>query len=212
MSESLDGSIHRHQTGWSASSADVCQRLKLILIHNSFWKYPTKLFNMNKTIRWTSGKNKGSLKDKYQHCQNYYINLHERTRTAKIVKSSDTGKKSGRKKKKKKELAYYVTSYSITWIWRSKRIYRNTFKTKEMIRCIWNRHIYFTKILDRSWRSVPSIQRAWLIYLKLISGVRFDSITIFSKWKHSAILSHHFSHVYCLWICQHLSPNHFFKK
>lgn len=56
---------------------------------------------MNKTIRWTSGKNKGSLKGKYQHCQNYYINLHERTCTTKIVKSCDTGKKVVEKKNKK---------------------------------------------------------------------------------------------------------------
>lgn len=32
--------------------------------------------------------------------------------------------------KKHQELANYVTSHSISWIWRSKMMYRNTFKAK----------------------------------------------------------------------------------
>ena len=59
------------------------------------------------------------------------------------------------------ELADYVTSHSISWIWRSKRMYRNTFKTKETVKCIWNRHIYFIKNHDKWWSHLLSIQRAW---------------------------------------------------
>lgn len=79
-----------------------------------------------------------------------HVNLHERASTTETVKNSNMGENSEMGQKNHQELAYYVTSHSIPCIWRSKRVYRNTFKTKETIRCTCNRHIISLKIMTNN--------------------------------------------------------------
>lgn len=82
--------------------------------------------------------------------------------------------------KKHQELAYYATSLIISWNWRSKRICRSIFKTKET-RCIWNKHMNFIKNRDKQWSHVLSIQRAWYSLVTLV--INFSLAFLSFLWK-----------------------------